>query len=262
MALAPGAVEVNSMLPLYRDHGFTFRFTEDRLIPRFHLEGVRAGHRVTVFALDAETGNRSEVLAKATAGEGGWVDLAEPLVVCAGGGFVAVPIPAVAVRNEAPDDLDAIRAVNRLAFGQEDEAALVDALRGGGYVRASLVAEVESHVVGHVLFSALPIITEAGVVPALALAPMAVQPEFQRLGVGSELVRRGLDVCRERGHKIVVVLGHPRFYPRFGFTTALAARLSSPFSGKDSFMALALVPGALDGVEGRVEYPPPFGKWV
>ena len=96
----------------------------------------------------------------------------------------------------------------------------------------------------------------------LALAPMAVLPEFQHLGVGSELVRRGLDVCRERGHAVVVVVGHPRFYPRFGFSPALAARLASPFSGKESFMAAELVPDALDGVTGRVEYPPPFGQWV
>jgi putative acetyltransferase len=250
------------MTPLYRDSDFTFRFSDDRLVPRFHLEGVKAGHPVTVFALDPDTGNRGEVLAKATVGEGGWVELAAPLVVRAGGGFVAVPTPAVAVRAETPDDLDAIRAVNRLAFGQEDEAALVDALRDGGYCRASLVAEVEDRVVGHILFSDLPIITTTGTVPALALAPMAVLPECQHLGVGSELVRRGLDVCRERGHKIVVVLGHPHYYPRFGFSPALAARLTSPFSGKESFMALALVSGALDGVEGRVEYPPPFGRWV
>jgi putative acetyltransferase len=261
-AFTPVAVEAHSMLPLYQDHGFTFLFTEDRLIPRFHLEGVRAGHRVTVFAIAADTGNRGEVLAKATVGDGGWVDLAEPLVVRADCGFVAVPVPAVGVRAEVPGDTDAIRTVNRRAFGQDDEAVLVDALRDGGYVRASLVAEVDGRVVGHVLFSALPIVTEAGAVPALALAPMAVLPEFQHLGIGSELVRRGLDLCREQGHKIVIVLGHPRFYPRFGFSPVLTARLTSPFSGKEEFMALALVSGALDGVEGRVEYPPPFGKWV
>jgi putative acetyltransferase len=249
------------MMPLHRDHGFTFRFSEERLVSRFHLEGVTAGHRVTVFALDGDTGNRGEVLAKSTVGDGGWVELAEPLVVRAGSGFVAVPVPAVAVRLEESRDIDAIRAVNRLAFGQEDEAALVDALRDGGYVRASLVAEVEGRVIGHILFSDLPIITEADTVPALALAPMAVLPEFQHLGVGSELVKRGLNVCRERGHRIVVVLGHPQFYPRFGFSPALGAQLTSPFPGGEAFMALALVSGALDGVEGRVEYPSPFGRW-
>lgn len=250
------------MLPLYREHGFTFRFAEDRRVPRFHLEGVRAGHRVTVFALDGDTGDRRGVLAKATAGDDGWVDLSEPLVVRAGNGFVAVPVPTVAVRDETPEDIEAVRHVNRFAFGRDDEAALVDALRDGGYFRASLIAEVEGRVVGHVLFSDLPILATTGPVPALALAPMAVLPDYQHLGVGSELVRRGLDVCRERGHGIVVVLGHPCFYPRFGFSTALASRLRSPFSGTESYMALALVSGALDGVEGRIEYPPPFGRWV
>lgn len=81
-------------MPLYRDHGFTFRFTDDRLIPRFHLEGVKAGHPATVFAIDPDTGNRRGVLAKATAIDDGWVELPEPLVVRAGGGFVAVPTPS------------------------------------------------------------------------------------------------------------------------------------------------------------------------
>lgn len=250
------------MRSLYQDNGFTFRFGDDRLIPRFHLDGVAAGTRVTVFALDPASGDRREVLAKATAGDGGWVDLTEPLVVRAEGGFVAIPVPVVVVRAEAPADIDAIHAVNRLAFGQEDEADLVDALRAGGYVRASHVAEVGGQVVGHILFSESPIVTATRTVPALALAPVAVLPAFQHRGVGSALVRRGLDECRERGHRVVVVLGHPTFYPRFGFSSALAARLASPLGGGDAFMAAELVPGAMDGVEGRAEYPPPFGKWV
>ena len=80
------------ILPLHRDSGYTFRFADDRRIPRFHLDGVPAGRRVTVFALDPATGERRGVLAKATVGDGGWVDLAEPLVV-RGGEFVAVPAP-------------------------------------------------------------------------------------------------------------------------------------------------------------------------
>lgn len=103
------------------------------------------------------------------------------------------------IRPETAADVEAIRDVNRLAFGQDDEARLVDALRGGGFVRLSLVAEESGLVVGHILFSDLPIITDVGTVPALALAPMAVLPEFQRRGIGSALVRRGLDECRRRG---------------------------------------------------------------
>jgi putative acetyltransferase len=167
----------------------------------------------------------------------------------------------VLIRPETSADHDAIRQVNGLAFGQDAEAQLVDALRDGGYLRVSLVAERDGKVVGHLLFSDLPIVTEAGTVPALALAPMAVLPEFQNQGIGSALVRRGLEVCKEQGHRIVVVLGHPHFYQRFGFSAALVAPLESPFSGRESFRALELVPGALEGVTGRVVYSPPFNAW-
>ena len=134
----------------------------------------------------------------------------------------------------------------------------MDALRDGGYARLSLVAEEGGRVVGHVLFSDLPIVTQAGTLHALALAPVAVLPSRQRQGVGSLLVREGLRLCAEQGHRVVVVLGHPDYYPRFGFSARRAGRLKAPFSGA-AFMALELVPGALAGVTGEVRYPPPFG---
>jgi putative acetyltransferase len=161
------------------------------------------------------------------------------------------------VREETPDDLEAIREVHRLAFGRGDEARLVDALRDGGYGRLSLVAAECGRVVGHIFFSDLPIATQAGTLDALALAPLAVVPARQRQGVGSQLVREGLRACAEGGHRIVVVLGHPDYYPRFGFSAQLAERLKAPFSGP-AFMALELVPGALADVTGEVRYPPPF----
>jgi putative acetyltransferase len=95
-------------------------------------------------------------------------------------------------------------------------------------------------------------------VRTLALAPMAVQPHRQRHGIGSALVRAGLQRARERGWQAVIVLGHHDYYPRFGFSAALAQPLEAPFSGA-SFMALELDPGALQGSAGRVVYPPPFG---
>ena len=162
------------------------------------------------------------------------------------------------IRAEEQSDFEAIREVNRLAFGRDDESRLVDALRAEGHARVSLVAEVDGQVVGHILFSDLPILTPGGRVRALSLAPMSVVPTQQRHGIGSVLVKQGLRSCHEAGHRIVVVLGHPEFYPRFGFSAKLAERLRSPFSGP-AFMALELVPGALDGVEGEVRYPPPFG---
>jgi putative acetyltransferase len=164
------------------------------------------------------------------------------------------------IRQETVRDRDAIFRVNRLAFDRDDEAQFVDALHDGGFVRLSLVAETVGQIIGHILFSELTIEGRDGMLSALALAPLAVVPDFQRRGVGSELVRRGLDLCREQGHRIVAVVGHPRFYPRFGFSPALARRLCSPYAG-ESFMALELVEGALRGVTGAVHYPPPFAAF-
>lgn len=163
------------------------------------------------------------------------------------------------IRDETRQEHDAIREVNRLAFNGEVEGELVDRLRADGLVVASLVAVEQGRVVGHILFSKLTI--EAATEPrrAVALAPMAVRPESQRKGVGSALVRRGLEVCRERGHSIVLVVGHPAYYPRFGFSAALAKNLRSPYSG-DVFMALELTPGALKDVVGTVAYPEAFSE--
>jgi putative acetyltransferase len=175
------------------------------------------------------------------------------------GALMGDRLVGISVRPEAPEDRTAIHEVNRLAFGGEDEARLVDALRKGGYVRVSLVAEEDGQVVGHILFGDLSIVTSHGTVEALSLAPMAIAPSHQRLGIGSMLVREGLRACAEVGHRIVVVLGHPGFYPRFGFSTNLAERLKSPYSGP-ALMTMELVPGALEDVEGEVRYPPPFAR--
>jgi putative acetyltransferase len=164
---------------------------------------------------------------------------------------------SLTIRLETDRDRDAIFRVNHLAFGRDDEAHLVDALRGGGFVRLSLVAESAGQIVGHILFSELAIEGRDGLILALALAPLAVVPDFQRRGIGSKLVRHGLDLCREQNHRIVIVVGHPQFYPRFGFSPALARRLCSPYAG-ESFMALELVEGALSSLTGAVHYPPPF----
>ena len=162
------------------------------------------------------------------------------------------------IRAETEADYEGVREVVCRAFGREDEAALVDALRSGGYARCSLVALCDEQVVGHVLFSELPIVGQTSPVAALALAPVAVLPNHQRQGVASRLIRQGLEECRRQGERIVVVLGHPSFYRRFGFSSELATRLESPFSGNPGFMALELVEAALAGVSGRVCYPPPF----
>jgi putative acetyltransferase len=120
------------------------------------------------------------------------------------------------------------------------------------------VALDAGEIVGHILFSRLGVEIEGRVVRAAALAPMAVSPDRQRQGIGSRLVQDGLAELRSIGCEAVIVLGHPGYYPRFGFSAALAEKLAAPFRG-EAFMALELMPGALDGHAGSVTYPDAFG---
>lgn len=165
------------------------------------------------------------------------------------------------IRPEEERDHDAVAQVITSAFARADEARLVEALRREPdfIPRLSLVADEGGAVTGHLLFTAAPIVGDARVWPALALAPLSVRPAWQRKGVGSQLMRHGLDECRRLGHQLVVVLGHAAYYPRFGFTSAQAAGIEAPFPVRnESFMALELVPGAFDGVKGTIRYAPPF----
>jgi len=165
---------------------------------------------------------------------------------------------SVTIRSEIATDSLMIRQVNEAAFGGIEEANLVDALRVEGNVLLSLVADRNGRVVGHVLFSRMWIDTATGEIEAVALAPMAVLPAYQRQGIGRRLIPYGLDALQGHGERIVIVVGHPQYYPRFGFSTALTRSLESPFS-PDAFMALELRPSALDGVCGRVRYARAFG---
>lgn len=167
------------------------------------------------------------------------------------------------IRPETPSDWEAISEVNRLAFGRESEARLVETLRESADFdsRLSLIAIKGDRVVAHLLFSGIIIETPKGEVPALALAPVAVRPEFQNQGIGSQLVRQSLQDCRNLGHKIVIVVGHPDYYARFGFSPARAVGLEVSFPVPDeAFMVLELMPGALEGVKGTVKYPPAFSE--
>jgi putative acetyltransferase len=165
------------------------------------------------------------------------------------------------VRCEHTDDTEeqsVVRSINEKAFGRTDEADLVDSLHSEGKVLLSLVAEVEQRIVGHLLFSRMSIETSNGPISASALAPVAVLPDLQRRGIAGRLIRYGLDLLRERGEQIVVVLGHPDYYRRFGFSSEKARFLESPFP-PEAFMAMELVSGALEGIRGKVRYPAAFG---
>lgn len=168
----------------------------------------------------------------------------------------------ITIRPETTADYPAIYTVNKLAFdGRDAEPQLIEAIRQEpGFIPSlSLVAEEAGHIVGHILFSPIHIITADGRLDVLSLAPMAVHPAQQNRGIGSALVQEGLTRSKQLGHAIVIVLGHPTYYPRFGFSATLAAPLVCPFGDCGAaWMALELVPGALQGVRGEVVYPPAF----
>ncbi|RXT53118.1 hypothetical protein B6S44_20540 [Bosea sp. Tri-44] len=165
---------------------------------------------------------------------------------------------ADAIRAATSADAQAIAMLNRAAFGGEDEVGIVERLRRDGLVAVELVAEQSGAIIGHILLSWLPTMMDGRAVKALALAPMAVLPGLQKQGVGGRLIAAALDGAKAVGGEAVIVLGHPDYYPRFGFSAALARNLASPFTG-EAFMALELVPGALAGERGSVSYPAAFG---
>jgi putative acetyltransferase len=167
----------------------------------------------------------------------------------------------ITIRAENAEDIPAVRRVNELAFGRPNEAALVDALRAASEPQVSLVAVEDGRVVGHIFFSPVSIESETPISTAMGLGPMAVLAEYQRQGVGSQLVREGLRECRRSGCDVVVVLGHPEFYPRFGFIPAVEKGLHSEYPVPDEvFMVTELEPGALRGRRGLVKYRPEFGE--
>ena len=166
---------------------------------------------------------------------------------------------SVTLRRELSTDIAAVREVETAAFGRPGEAALVDSLRAAGALMLSGIAEIGGEIVGHIAFS--PVRIEGGpeIFEALALAPVAIHPNWQRKGVGSALIRWSLDECRRVGHELVIVLGHHQFYPRFGFVPAMPLGVRCPFEvPSEAFMLLELCPGALAGRTGMVRYRPEF----
>lgn len=165
----------------------------------------------------------------------------------------------IEIREETEKDYAEVFRVVSLAFGQEDEAKLVEKLRRVE-PHISLVAETDGKIVGHIFFS--PMTFEGEKTDFLGLAPMAVSPEFQNQGVGSNLVTEGLKICVEKGFTAVFVLGHANYYPRFGFETAKAKGFSCEYPVPDEhFMVLELEKDALKGKSGLVKYSPEFAEF-
>ena len=178
----------------------------------------------------------------------------------------------ITVRQEQPDDIAAVRAINEVAFaprtrremeaGRSAEAGIVDAIRSACPDVVSLVAVDGNRIVGHIFFSPVSVSTSEGTVRGMGLAPMAVLPELQRQGIGSILVRAGIEAMRDRECPFVIVVGHPEFYPRFGFVPASRHDLSCQWDGvpDEAFMVLVLDEDFMSRVSGVARYRDEFDE--
>jgi len=164
----------------------------------------------------------------------------------------------IEIREERSDDVPAIRDVNNRAFGQEQEADIVDALRCNGVALLSLVATLNGQVVGHIMYS--PIVV-GGKLTGAALGPMAVLPEYQQRGIGSKLVEAGSQKLKDRGCPFIIVIGHANYYPRFGFSPARRYGIQCEWEVPDDvFMLLILDQGKMQDVSGLAKYRPEFAS--
>ena len=168
----------------------------------------------------------------------------------------------VLIRIEKTEDILQVRKVNEQAFGALEEANIVDALRQDCPGSLSLVAEDENRVVGHILFSPVVVDSSGRKIEGMGLAPMAVLPGKQRLGIGSRLVKRGLEILREQDCPFVIVLGHPEYYPRFGFEPASKRGLSCQWDGvpDEAFMIIVMDHASLEGVSSVARYREEFNE--
>jgi len=169
----------------------------------------------------------------------------------------------ITIRAERSEDASRVRHVNERAFGRPTEADLVERLRGACADSLSLVADDDA-VVGHILFTPVVVESAGRRVLGMGLAPMAVLPDRQRQGIGSQLARRGLSILGERGCPLIVVIGHPEYYPRFGFEPGSAHGLASQWEGvpEAAFMVLVLDMHAMAGISGVATYREEFNEMV
>ena len=164
----------------------------------------------------------------------------------------------IEMREEQDGECQEIRQVIVAAFGGDSEANVVELLRDRNKAPVALVAVSDNKIIGHIMFSPVTITPAPKAFRAVGLAPLSVLPEFQRQGIGAMLTREGLKKCAAAGFEMVVVLGSPYYYPRFGFSRASLYGLDNEYEAAEHFMALELKNGVLDKVSGTVRYSPEF----
>lgn len=166
------------------------------------------------------------------------------------------------IRPEGKEDFSVIRQINRKAFDTDAEANLIEALRKSNVPIISLVAEYNDIVIGHILFSEVSLDGHCPNIKISGLAPMAVLPEYQKKGIGSQLVIEGMKACRQTEYSAVVVLGHPQFYPHFGFEPSVNFKIKSEFDVPDEvFMIKELTKDALTNCSGTIIYHAAFKQF-
>ena len=165
------------------------------------------------------------------------------------------------IREEQASDIEAIWKINVDAFETDAEASLVNALRNSDCIYISLVSELENKAVGHILFTLVELSGNKNKLKIVGLAPMAVLNKYQNKGIGSKLVEAGLDKCKLLGYDAVVVLGHPNYYPKFGFVPSIKYGIKSEYEVPDEvFMILELIPKSLKNHEGVIKYHEAFNS--
>jgi predicted N-acetyltransferase YhbS len=167
----------------------------------------------------------------------------------------------IKIREETSEDYSDIKLINDLAFGQKQEGELIANLRiRPEYIKElSLVACSGKKIVGHILFFPVTISANGSAIETISLGPMSVLPEFQKKGVGGALIINGMKKAEKMGYKSIVVLGHPGYYPKFGFSRSSLWRIKAPFDAPDeAMMAIELIPGSLEFGGGIINYPGEF----
>lgn len=177
--------------------------------------------------------------------------------------------PNITIRKEIPNDHNWVieltaKAFETMPFSEGDEDQLVARLRNApGFIpELSLVAELDGLIVGHILFTPLVIDNGQQQFESLVLGPVSVLPEFQKQGIGGKLIRAGHQKAIELGFRSVILIGHPEYYPRFGYKPASTWGIKTHYElpSDDVFMAVELTEGALKNVSGMVIFPPEFGE--
>ncbi len=175
----------------------------------------------------------------------------------------------IKIRKETPEDCDRVfeltqKAFETLEISEHNEGQLVEKLRKAPTFidELSMVAELDDQVVGHILFTPMMIENDEQKFQTLILAPVSVLPQFQKMGIGGQLIRAGHQKAKELRFKSAILLGHPEYYPRFGYKPASkwGIKTQIPLPSDDVFMAVELTDGALSNVSGMVIFPPEFGE--